>query len=337
MNSIDRITAAINFHRLDRPPVVAQVFGHAAVLAEVPLCDYLRDGEALAGCQIKAQAYYGHDAVFALMDANVETEAVGSSLKYTFNGYPSVSSYALSDLSELEDLPPPDPYGAGRMPELLKAARILRRKVGDSVVVVGCVLGPMTLATQLLGMEAALYTAIDTPDRFALLLDYATDIAVNFGIAQVEAGVHIPLVFDPAASPAVVPHQFFREMLVPRLQKVFAAFKQTEATGVWLHIAGPCGPILHFYPMLGIDVANIDYEVRPSQAREILPGTCLSGNIRPLAFVEDSAEAIADNAHGLIRLFADSGGFILSSGCEIPLESRPENVAAMVAASTEKG
>jgi uroporphyrinogen decarboxylase len=34
----------------------------------------------------------------------------------------------------------------------------------------------------------------------------------------------------------------------------------------------------------------------------------------------------------LAALFEARGGFILSSGCEIPLEARPENVAAMVAA-----
>ena len=160
MNSIERIKAIVNFKASDRVPVIAQVFGHAAIIADVALSDYLQNGELLARCQIKALEHYGYDAVFALMDVNVETEAVGSVLTYRTTNYPIVKSYALSQCSKLDSLSIPDPYKAGRMPELLKAATILRKEIGDDVLVVGCVLGPMTLTTQLLGIENALYLAV---------------------------------------------------------------------------------------------------------------------------------------------------------------------------------
>ena len=54
MNSLERIAAAVAFQTTDRVPVIAQVFGHAAALAGVPLDDYVRDGETLAGCQLAA-------------------------------------------------------------------------------------------------------------------------------------------------------------------------------------------------------------------------------------------------------------------------------------------
>ena len=222
------------------------------------------------------------------------------------------------------------------MPELLEAVRILRQELGDDVLVVGCVLGPMTLATQLVGIETALYLAIDDPERFGHLLDFATEIIIPFGVSQIEAGAHLPIVFNPSASPAVIPYQFFREIELPRLQKVFAAFKQAGAAANWLHIAGPAKPILSLYPQAGVDIANIDYEVNPLDAQRALPQICLDGNIKPLAFVEATPDVIADESSRLMNLFADRGGFIMSSGCEIPPESRPENIAAMVAATRER-
>jgi len=333
MNSIDRINAAVNFDAPDHMPVIAQVFGHAATLANVALGDYVRDGELLARCQIKALEHYGYDAVFALMDVNVETEAMGSVLTYRKDQYPIVKSYVLSKLADLDGLSVPNPYEVGRMPELLKAARILRHEVGDEVLVVGCVLGPMTLATQLLGIETALYLAIDESESFTHLLDFSTQVVVRFGVAQIAAGAHLPIVFDPSASPAVVPYQFFREFELPRLQRVFAAFKQAGAAANWLHIAGPTDPILPFYPRAGADIANFDFCVDPLDAQRVLPQTCLDGNIKPLSFVEATPEVIADESSRLLDLFADRGGFILSSGCEIPPESKPENVAAMVLAA----
>jgi uroporphyrinogen decarboxylase len=333
MNSIERIQAALSFEKPDRVPVIAQVFGNAAVLAGVPLRDYLRDGELLARCQIQALNRYGYDAVFALMDTSVETEAAGSVLKYPRDRYPHVTSHALPDAAGLDRLRTPDPHKAGRMPELLKAARILRREVGDDVLVVGCVLGPLTVATQLMGAETALYLAIDEPEHFARLLDFSAGLVIRFGTAQIEAGVHLPVVFDPSASPAVIPPQFFREFELPCLRKVFTAFKEAGAAANWLHIAGPAAPILPLYPLAGVDIANFDYCVEVGEARQALPRTCLDGNIKPLSFVEATPETIAAESVELLRQFEQRGGFILSSGCEIPPEAKPENVAAMVSAA----
>jgi uroporphyrinogen decarboxylase len=336
MNSMERVQAAINFEKPDRVPVIAQVFGHAATLAGVGLDTYLCRGEVLADCQLQSLAFYGHDAVFALMDVCVETEAIGSVLDYRADRYPVITVYA-ADRVDPDKLALPDPLCTARMPELLKAIRILRNAVGDTVPVVGCVTGPMTLAVQLLGMEKALYLAIDFPEQFSRLLDFATTVITDFGKAQLASGAHLPIVFDPASSPDVIPAQFYREFVLPRIRLIFTAFKQAGSLINWLHTAGPVQPILPFYPEAGVELANIDYSVRPSDVMKMLPQTCVNGNIKPLLFTDPSFEEIFLESSRLIRAFAERGGFILSSGCEIPLESKPDNITAMVRAARMGG
>lgn len=337
MNSLERIAATLKFQDADRVPVIAQVFGHAAALAGVPLDEYVRDGETLAHCQLKALRHYGYDAVFSVMDVNVETEGVGSALQYRKNQYPVIERYALSPEDDWDELTIPDPQQAGRMPEMLNAIGILRREVGDEVLVVSCIMGPFTLTTQLLGLEAALYLAIDDPERLERLMDYATEVVIRFGQAQLRAGAHLPVVFDPSSSTAVVPPQFFREIELPRLKRVFSALAKAGAAANWLHIAGPVSPILPYYPKAGVDIANLDYNVNAADAANSLPTTCLDGNIKPLTFVDGSPADIEAEALNLLGVFRNRGGFILSSGCEIPPESKPENVSAMVdAARTER-
>ncbi len=332
MNSLDRIQAALSFGNPDSVPVIAQVFGHAAVLSDVSLGAYVRDGELLARCQLQALSRYGYDAVFAFMDAGVETEAVGSNLTYRTDMYPYVEQYAIADARDVDKFAVPDPRRSGRMPEVLKAAQILRRKLQDEVLVVGCVLGPMTLAMQLMGPEKTLFLAVDEPDLFARVLDFALEVAISFGLAQIEAGAHLPFVFDPSASPAVIPPQFFREFVLPRTKRLFSAFKSGGSFANWLHIAGPAETIFPFYPEAGVDIANFDYCIDPLRARQILPRTCLDGNIKPLSFVEATPNDIARESARLLELFSLHGGLILSSGCEIPLEAKSENVVAMVRA-----
>ncbi|MGO9377569.1 MAG: uroporphyrinogen decarboxylase family protein [Dissulfurispiraceae bacterium] len=336
MNSLQRIQAAVRFEQTDRAPVIPQVFGHAAVFAGKALGEYLRDGETLAQCQLKAVAHYGYDAVFALMDAGLETEAVGSHLLYRTDIYPSVDKYAVEDIGDLNRLVVPDPNSSGRMPELLKAVRILRRELGDEIMIVGCVLGPMTLAMQLMGPEKALFLSVDEPDLFCRVLDFATDVAIAFGLAQIEAGVHMPFVFDPSASPAVVPPQFFREFLLSRLKRLFSALKSGGSLANWLHIAGPAETIFPYYQEAGVELANFDYSIDPLRARQILPAICLNGNVKPFSFVDATPGDIASECAGLLDKLGPGCGYILSSGCEIPPEANPENVAAMVSAACTK-
>lgn len=88
--------------------------------------------------------------------------------------------------------------------------------------------------------------------------------------------------------------------------------------------------LLEIMPGLGVDIANFDYEVDPLAAQKALPHTCLDGNLKSLSFVTGSPAEIGQQSRELL-------GFILSSGCEIPPEARPENVAAMVAAVRQQG
>ena len=333
MNSLQRVVETVHFRPTDRVPVIAQVFGHAAVRARVPLHDYLRCGETLARCQMDAQRHYGYDAVFSVMGTGVETEAAGSALWYIPDQYPEIETYALDRDSDPDRLVVPDPQTAGRMPEMLKALSILRNEIGDSVLVVGCVLGPFTIATQLLGMENALLMAADEPERFERVLDFSLELAVSFGKAQVAAGAHLPVVFDPSASPVVIPPRFFREFELPRLKRLFDALTAAGAAASWLHAAGPAETILPYYPEAGVNIANFDYEVTPEEAMSRLPDRCLDGNVRSLAFLEETAGEVREVAARLIAAFRRRGGFIHSSGCEIPPESAPENVAALVEAS----
>lgn len=330
MHSLDRLAAVVDFKETDRPPVVPQIFGHAAIFNGVPLVDYLRNGETLASCQLAAQDYYGHDALFVLMDVCVESEALGSTVTYTAGQYPDVNGYALNKEMDFHTLEIPDPDTAGRMPEFLKAASILREQAPPGIPVIGCVLGPMSLACQLLSLETALYLAIDETDRFEILLDFCADVVIAFGTAQIRAGVHLPLIFDPVASPEVVPAPFFRELLAPRLKRIFTALKDGGSVFNWLHIAGQTNAIIPLYPDIGVDIANFDYCVDPRSAQLLLPNTCLDGNLKSYDFVQAIPDEIAAEASSLQRKFGDRGGFILSSGCEIPPEARPENILAMI-------
>lgn len=335
MNSIERVVAAVTFRPADRVPVIPQIFAHSAVATGRRVIDYVESGETAARCQIDALRQYGYDAVFSVLDVTLEAQAIGAEVVFRQNIYPAVKVPPLTTDSDFGTLVVPDPERDGRLPELLRMAGILRREVGDSTLVVGCVQGPMTLALQFLGVGPALLLSADEPERFDRLLDYTTEVSLRFGLAQIKAGVHLPLVFEPGGCPEVVPESFFRQRIAPRISGLFRAFKAAGAAASWLHVPGETLPIFPLYREIGADIGNFDYCVDPRELLAALPADalCVDGNVKPLAFVMGTPDEIEAEARRLLGMFGHRGGFILSSGCEIPPEAKPENVAALVRAT----
>ena len=205
MNSLERVRACVGFEETDRVPVIPQVFGHAAMMEGVPLDAYVQDGELIARCQTDALDRYGYDAVFTVMDVSVEAEALGASLRYLTKAYPVIETRPLAAADDWSTFPLPDPDRAGRMPEMLKALKILRTTSATRFLIVGCVMGPLTLAAQLLGAEKRSTWPSTSPSGLAACSTFRRKWSSGSALAQIDSGAHLPLVFDPFASPAVIP------------------------------------------------------------------------------------------------------------------------------------
>jgi uroporphyrinogen decarboxylase len=63
-----------------------------------------------------------------------------------------------------------------------------------------------------------------------------------------------------------------------------------------------------------------------------LPHHCINGNIKPFNFISAEEKVIQREASDLLEETQSRGGFILSPGCEIPLESKVGNIEAMMKA-----
>ena len=101
-------------------------------------------------------------------------------------------------------------------------------------------------------------------------------------------------------------------------------------------------PVLHFdanwdrdlerlleFPQ-GKCVLSLDSKTDIFKAKEVLRGhMCIMGDVPPSLFSLGTPEQVTDYCK---RLLSEVGpdGFILSSGCDVPVDAKPENVRAMV-------
>lgn len=67
------------------------------------------------------------------------------------------------------------------------------------------------------------------------------------------------------------------------------------------------------------------------KAKAILKGhVCVAGDVPNNLLVMGTPREVTEYCKRLITVVGDGGGFIMSSGCTVPIDSRPENVRAMI-------
>ena len=70
----------------------------------------------------------------------------------------------------------------------LEAIRLLRKRLGDEVAIVGKVFGPWTLGYHVFGVEEFLINTLLEPDVVKRAMATLKEVTVAFGQAQIEAG-----------------------------------------------------------------------------------------------------------------------------------------------------
>ena len=329
MKSLERVLAAIHFDQIDRPPLFLQISGFAATSAGIGLTDYLTKSKVLASSQLAATKRFQNDLLFSSLDYCVEAEALGTEIAFAPNAYPHIKSPLLDNWQQVENLSIPDPYSAGRMPVALKACQMLLELDGGEHFVVGQVLGPTTIASQIFGIENLIYLLIDEPEGFTRLLGFTAQITQTFAEALFAVGAHGVMINEPSASPNIFPKEVFQAFIYPRLQAIFTELKRKYSGANWLQITGNATAILPSIAELEIDLVTIDSPVNLSQALQVLPHKTVCGNLNPLLFLNGRRDQMAKALDGDIKQ-GRKAGYILGTGCEIPLDSDPQNLEYLI-------
>lgn len=331
MTSYERVLNTIEGKGIDRVSAAPEIFGLSARINGYTIKQYVTDAQTLALCQIKSQQVFGYDIVFAFADTALEAEAVGCRLYYPDNAYPYIVDHIIKTQKDIDKLKIPDPFRDGRMPLVAEACRSMHNELKDNCVVTACVPGPISLAAQLSGLETFMFLIADDLDSVEKILNFSEDVIMRYAEALLKSGAHSIMLFDPVASPAVVPPSVFKNLEAPRLKRMTDALRAMGSKFLWLSIAGATQKILPLFSGIGIDLATVDYVVPISDAIRLTEGVIINGNIKPLSFVTAQPDEIKQIAINCIN--EAEGRFILGSGCEMPLESKPENIGALIDAA----
>jgi uroporphyrinogen-III decarboxylase len=126
---------------------------------------------------------------------------------------------------------------------------------------------------------------------------------------------------------------------LPFERQLIAAIRARTSLPISLHICGDATPLLADMATSGADVLEIDHQVDITEAaRQVGPQVTLWGNLDPVGLLARGTPAEVRRATLRLREQVRSSGhrrFVLSSGCTLAVETPPENLDALLAATRE--
>lgn len=275
--------------------------------------------------------HFDVDGLIHIMDLTVEAEALGAEVRFPENESPSVKVHPLKGVEELAALKIPDPARDGRMPVFVETIR--RMKQDLAIPVVGAyVIGPYTLAGEMMKVENTLKASIRNPEFLKEVLVVMTKTIIPYAQALVTAGADILTILEPTAS-MLSPKQF-NDFSGQYVTEIFDSLPECMTV---LHICGNTTFILKEMAATGADGLSLDTAVKFDEVVDLVSDSVLIGNVDPVrVMLSGTPDQVRDKTLELRMKMKGHDNFILSTGCDLPPEVPHENIQAFLEAGRAK-
>lgn len=324
MTPLQRVVTTLGFKEPDRVPFFLLLTTHGARELRMSIRDYFTDPEAIAEGQLRMQKRYGHDCLYTFTYAALETEAWGGSVDFRDDGPPNASSLLAGNAAEIDGLESPPVFGTSCLERTLEATRILKRRAGDTIPIIGVVMSPFSVPVMQLGFPAYLDLIYDDRERFWRLMEKNIAFCTRWANAQLEAGATAICYFDPVSSPDMVPPELYLETGYVIAGRTIPAIKGPTAT----HLAsGRALPIVNLLAQTGTAILGLSTLDDITDAKQACFGKLtVLGNLNGIEMRHWSAAEIEDKVKTAIFKGGSGGGFILSDNHGEIHYSVPESV-----------
>jgi len=347
MNPLERLMALLEGKKedVDRLPVWCSA--RTFTLDSMKIFDAYwpeahKDPERMARLAAGVYELTGNENISVPFDMTLEAEALGAPCEY-FKGkikWISVKKFIATDVYEM-DIPedPSEFVKKGRIPVCIEAIKILKKKYGGKVPVMGVVNCPFTsVGSYVIDPVEFHKYIIKEPERIHRIYETLNPCYAAVADAFKEAGADVIVFTEEGASLDNISPKHFDEFVKPHLTELIS---MTEPPRV-LHI---CGSLITkglevITSMIDCGAEAITIEARTpiSQARRIadehMPGYVIGGNIDPYNVIHSSSvEIIRDKVNKVV----EDGVDMVCSGCDYWIETPTEHIKVFVNAAIEYG
>jgi [methyl-Co(III) methanol-specific corrinoid protein]:coenzyme M methyltransferase len=265
----------------------------------------------------------------------VEAEALGSKVNYYAHAtdilYPTISQHPAEKVEDLNLQIPSDLAGAGRIPLVTEAIRILKEEVGNQVAIGSWVLGPYTLAGQLLDLSQLAKAAFKKKDLVGKLLDQLAGVLIQIINIYRRAGADYITVREMGAGPDILSPRMFESLIRPPLRRIFDEIESPKV----LHICGDTNAIIDQMVLCGADALSVEKKNNVTETRKKLgPDVLIFGELDAYGVLSQGKPDDVDRA---VKEAVERGVNAIWPGCDIWPIVPKENMEALMVSARKYG
>lgn len=314
-------------------PALAVIFGHTTKAMDEDL-------------EITKEVIRRQEKEFGIRGLNVGLglrtlgAALGSELTVPEIGTDYVKNYVLTDYEKLEQLEAQDPRKNPMFLDMLETMRQLKEAFPDMPVSTG-VTGPISTAAAIRPLDRILRDTVKEPEKLMRLLELSVEQSLEWVRMFCEEFGKVPAGFsDPVTCMNILSKKQFDTFSGPYMKKLVRGL--TEITGYppSAHICGKTRPIWEDIKTMGISSFSIDNCEDLEEAKQVVGGKMqICGNVPPVEVMrEGTIDDVIRACKECIRKGADSPkGYLLDTGCQVPVGTPRENLDAFIYAARKYG
>jgi [methyl-Co(III) methanol-specific corrinoid protein]:coenzyme M methyltransferase len=332
MNSRERVMKLFKGEQIDRVPCfsgMGNVTEEGIKQLGYKFADIHLDAKMMADTAASTYKLFGFESGVVPVDLCVEAEALGCEINVYPHAegilYPTIKKKLVHNEAEMEHVKiPSDLASKGRIPLLREAIKLLKAAIGNEVAVGSYVLGPFTLAGQIMELNDLLKLSFKKADKVAKLLDLMADAITIVAKEYEKAGVDFITVREMGATTDVLSPRVFKSLIFPPLQKIMKELKNYSV----LHICGKTNDIVTFMMEAGPTAISVEQKNDVAESRKKLGKDALIfGNYDPYNVLVSGDEELVRTT---MRKCIDDGVSAVWPGCDIWPTVPPRNITAMM-------
>ncbi|MDQ1271389.1 MAG: uroporphyrinogen decarboxylase [Planctomycetota bacterium] len=332
MTPKERMQAILQGKHVDRLLVSPLILNYASRSLNLTVRSFCTNGKNMGDANIACFKKYRHDIVYIFSTTSTLAEAMGTRMYFPEDDAPQVENPFIQTREDLKKLKPVEPEKDGRLPVYLEAVKRCVDAIGNEVFVVPVIGAPFTTSAALRGTETFIKELYTDPELVHAVMKVATQSVKNLIDAYVKAG-SVPVTVEPVATGSMISEKHFREFVLPYLKEVYAHIHSFSLPGV-LHICGKTKRVIQCMAESGADILSID-NIDLLEAKALVGDkVCLMGNVSPAdGMLKGNPEIITNMVKDCVIKASDSPkGFVLATGCEVPIMTPHENMIAFLEA-----
>ena len=310
-------------------PALAGVYGYTTG-------QMARDFEVFVDVINRRDKDFGLNGVNQRLSLRSMGAAMGSVLSIPEHGIDSIEKFVLQDYQEFDKLRIPDFDHNPILAPMLENARRIKERFPEQKISTG-VVGPFSTAAAIRSLDQILRDTKKHKDELNELLG----LGVAASLAWVkrftdEFGGASASISDPVTCTDILSRKQFEEFSYPHLKNLVEGL--TEITGYKpsIHICGHSKAIWEDIANIGVASFSIDDIEDMGEAKlQMGDRIMIAGNVAPVrAFLLGSIDDVIEAVRSCIEKAADSPkGYLLTSGCQIPIGTPRENLDAYIYAA----